>query len=304
MVDSSWMGTAVLHHPAFSAFIAEEHRNRLHAEAKRRRLVREARHGNEPSRSWYALLGSLVAARRRRSRQVRRPHVVPLAIEIGDTENHGGAAAVMSSPLKILALSGSLSSTWSNSALLRLVAQGAPLSYDVALFESLDDIPHFSLDRDTEPALLAAAALRAKLRDADTLLIATPGYAGELPGALKNGLDWLVGSGELYEKRAVVVERSLRMQGAHVCDSFTVAVSRLRSDETLAMTANTVVARVVHAVTTGSCADLGRPAAAAHSCRTASRDPVDGADAPPVRAALNRQATTTSSKTRRTDKWS
>ena len=34
--------------------------------------------------------------------------------------------------------------------------------------------------------------------DADAVWIATPEYAGGMPGALKNALDWLVGSGELY----------------------------------------------------------------------------------------------------------
>ena len=83
---------------------------------------------------------------------------------------------------------------------------------------------------------------RAQFAGAGIVLIATPEYAGGMPGSLKNALDWLVGSGELYEKSVVVVsaaphaergaharqwvEDVVRMQGARVLDSFTLAVQR------------------------------------------------------------------------------
>jgi chromate reductase, NAD(P)H dehydrogenase (quinone) len=37
----------------------------------------------------------------------------------------------------------------------------------------------------------------AAVAHADAVLVSTPEYAGGMPGALKNALDWLVGSGEL-----------------------------------------------------------------------------------------------------------
>ena len=45
------------------------------------------------------------------------------------------------------------------------------------------------------------------VKSADGVVFATPEYAFGLPGSLKNALDWLVGSGELYEKPVVVIER-------------------------------------------------------------------------------------------------
>ena len=75
-------------------------------------------------------------------------------------------------------------------------------------------------------------------------MLVTPEYAGGMPGSLKNALDWLVGTGELYEKSLVVisvapsaerghnarrwVEEVAGMQGASVRDSFTVARGECR----------------------------------------------------------------------------
>jgi chromate reductase, NAD(P)H dehydrogenase (quinone) len=73
-------------------------------------------------------------------------------------------------------------------------------------------------------------------------LIATPEYAHEMPGSLKNALDWLVSSGELYGKPAALLcgspssergkyarealQRTLEAQGMSVVLSCTVAMQR------------------------------------------------------------------------------
>jgi NAD(P)H-dependent FMN reductase len=133
----------------------------------------------------------------------------------------------------LLGIPGSLRAESSNSALLHALVALAPDR--LVLWERLGDLPHFDPGTDGgEPV----ASLRDAVTAAEAVLVATPEYAGGMPGSLKNALDWLVGTGELYGKRVVVlsaapssergrnarawVEDVARMQGATVVDSFTV----------------------------------------------------------------------------------
>jgi lactoylglutathione lyase len=130
----------------------------------------------------------------------------------------------------------------------------------VDIFESLGQLPYFNPEIDVEPAPEAVAELRAAIQAADGLLIATPEYAHEMPGVLKNALDWLVGSGELYAKPVAIlsaapsagrgeyarraVEQTLAAQGSRVVLSATVAVTPAarRSGETAPETVAAVAA--------------------------------------------------------------
>ncbi|HEV3354658.1 MAG TPA: NAD(P)H-dependent oxidoreductase [Acidimicrobiales bacterium] len=162
--------------------------------------------------------------------------------------------------MKLLAVPGSLKRESSNAALVRAVAS-APSRVDVDVWDELDGLPHFSPERVPNEHV---DALRAAVAAADAVLVATPEYAGGMPGALKNALDWLVGSGELYGKRVVVVsaapdtarghnarrwvEEVARMQGATVRDSFTVAITPADNDAQIASKAAAVLQRTVAAV--------------------------------------------------------
>ena len=148
--------------------------------------------------------------------------------------------------MRILGISGSLQQSSTNTAVVNIARARAPEGVDVMVFDGLAQIP--PCNPDLEPAPAEVAAFRALVQSADGLLIATPEYAHGLPGTLKNALDWLVGSGELYGKRVVVVsaapssdrgayaradlERTLRAQGADVLASTTIAVpARARGRE-------------------------------------------------------------------------
>lgn len=110
---------------------------------------------------------------------------------------------------QILAISGSLRTTSSNTALLRSAITLAPEGVKITLYESLGDLPHFNPDLEgTE--LPSVKDFRNRLQISDGVLISTPEYVHSIPGVLKNALDWVVGSGELYRKPIAIFNASLR----------------------------------------------------------------------------------------------
>ena len=100
--------------------------------------------------------------------------------------------------VNILTICGSVRRGSVNAAALRAAMQEAPSSVRVSGYAGLDQLPHFNPDTDVKPLPTAVAALRESLASADAVLFSTPEYAGSLPGAFKNLLDWTVGGACLY----------------------------------------------------------------------------------------------------------
>lgn len=144
--------------------------------------------------------------------------------------------------MRILAIAGSLQARSSNAALVRTAHRAAAGRHEIVDAISVGDVPPFNPDLERDGTVPAAVdTLRAQIGSADGVLIASPEYAHSLPGVLKNALDWIVGSGELYGKRVAVlcasprpygcvdgrgaIEQTLRAQGAEVVWSATVGVT-------------------------------------------------------------------------------
>jgi chromate reductase len=100
---------------------------------------------------------------------------------------------------RLLLVSGSTRAGSTNTAALRTVLDLAVDGVEATLWAQLVDIPAFVPDDDREPHP-AVTELREQVASADAVVFCTPEYAGTLPGSLKNAIDWLVGSGELYRK--------------------------------------------------------------------------------------------------------
>jgi NAD(P)H-dependent FMN reductase len=111
---------------------------------------------------------------------------------------------------QILAISGSLRNTSSNTNVLKACAALAPDDVKITLYEGLDKLPYFSPELDGEGAIPAATVqdLREQLKKADAVIFCTPEYAFGVPGVLKNALDWIVSSGEFYDKPTAVISAS------------------------------------------------------------------------------------------------
>ena len=99
----------------------------------------------------------------------------------------------------MLAVCGSLQARSGNLDLLRQAMASPPEGMEVVLFEGLGALPHFNPDLEATPGD-AVEAWRRALRESDAVLIASPEYGHSLPGALKNAVDWVIGSGELHQK--------------------------------------------------------------------------------------------------------
>jgi NAD(P)H-dependent FMN reductase len=114
-------------------------------------------------------------------------------------------------PVEILAISGSLKSTSTNSALLRAAAGLAPAGMRFTFFDQqIGELPHFRPDLDEEgmSAPEAVAGFRRLVASADGILISCPEYAHGVPGSFKNALDWIVSSGELSRKPVALLMAS------------------------------------------------------------------------------------------------
>ena len=153
--------------------------------------------------------------------------------------------------MQILAISGSLRAASSNTTLLRAAAVLALPPMGITLFEEISSLPAFNPDLDGETPPPSVSAWRRRVLAADGLLFSVPEYAHGVPGALKNALDWLVGSGELTGKPVTLFHASTRAMHARasLTETLTVMSAEIVRDAVITvelmgkmLTADTIVA--------------------------------------------------------------
>ncbi|MGK3971355.1 NADPH-dependent FMN reductase [Sorangium sp. So ce118] len=102
--------------------------------------------------------------------------------------------------MRILGICGSLQARSSNLTLLRTARAMAPEGVELVLYDGIRELPLFNPDIETSGAPPAVGEWRRAIAASDALLIASPEYGHSLPGALKNAIDWVIGTGELERK--------------------------------------------------------------------------------------------------------
>lgn len=105
--------------------------------------------------------------------------------------------------MKIIAITGALRKASTNTGLLRALKEVAPdgVAVEIATLHGIPLYDGDDEDRDGKPT--SVAALDAKIRAADGIVIATPEYNFSVPGVLKNATDWLSRGGSPLNCRKV-----------------------------------------------------------------------------------------------------
>jgi NAD(P)H-dependent FMN reductase len=147
---------------------------------------------------------------------------------------------------RVLAVVGSLQARSSNGSIVQALAPMLGGGVDMRVTRALHVLPPFNSDFESENVPDAVIEWRAELAGSRAVIFATPEYAFGIAGALKNALDWVVGSGELVGKPVIVIgastmgsgasyaiealERTLRVMSADVLGTLSVAHVRAKLD--------------------------------------------------------------------------
>jgi NAD(P)H-dependent FMN reductase len=122
---------------------------------------------------------------------------------------------------------------------LELAQRVAAPGVELTLFDGIRDLPLFDPDLEREGALPPVEVWRRALASSDALLLASPEYGHSLPGALKNAIDWVIGTGELERKviaitAAVPIEERGRLGLAALAGTLRAVSARLVGGEPIA----------------------------------------------------------------------
>jgi len=113
--------------------------------------------------------------------------------------------------MSILAIAGSLRRASKNRAALLAFKLLSQSPTEVVIDDRMGDLPQFNPDFDEERFLPSIVRdVRSAVGQASCLLLACPEYAGGIPGAFKNLLDWLVASAEFSGKPVALLNTSPR----------------------------------------------------------------------------------------------
>lgn len=105
--------------------------------------------------------------------------------------------------MKILTISGSAQKDSSNTSLLKSMPAIAP-QHAFNHFDNLSLLPLFTPERENDlPDMVLI--LKKSIVESDMVVICTPEYLHNIPAVLKNALEWVKSTGELYDKKVLPI---------------------------------------------------------------------------------------------------
>jgi len=116
--------------------------------------------------------------------------------------------------LNIVAVSGSLRNSSTNTTLLDAAIHLAPPDLSIKRTDLIGQLPLFNPDLDVGE-IEVVQRWTALMRESNALILSTPEYARGYPGALKNALDWLVQGDAFVEKPFMFFVASERAHASH-----------------------------------------------------------------------------------------
>ena len=116
--------------------------------------------------------------------------------------------------MKLIGVCGSLRRNSVNAAMLKALAGLVQAPDELSLAPGIEQLPHVNPDLERPLTPSTVTEWRQSVANADGVVICSPEYAHGIPGPLKNALDWLVYSGELYAKPVALIMASPSYAGA------------------------------------------------------------------------------------------
>jgi chromate reductase len=115
----------------------------------------------------------------------------------------------------IFAIIGSASTESANEKLVRYFAYLTREEFEIKIFNTLKELPHFDPGLSIANPPEAVQAFRNEVEKADGILICTPEYVFSIPSGLKNAIEWCVATTVFSGKPAGLITASTSGRIAH-----------------------------------------------------------------------------------------
>ena len=107
--------------------------------------------------------------------------------------------------MDVLCISGSASPESSNYFLLKAIQRNFSDRYSIEVYDRIRDFALFTPQKLEQGVPADIEEFKAKLDQADSIIISTPEYSHNIPAVLKNMLEWCTHSGEFADKYVLPV---------------------------------------------------------------------------------------------------